>query len=101
MGWGRTLFLGDIGNRLDIEDTENDIHQLKQRIAGAQNKNVSQDRIMKELFTEHAQMKLYLASIVRLLLAKGSISKEELEVMVDAIDAEDGEADGMFHGEIV
>ena len=29
------------------------------------------------------------------------ISKEELEVMVDAIDAEDGSADGMFHGEIV
>jgi hypothetical protein len=101
MGWGRTLFLGDIGNRLDIEDTERDINQLKQRIAGAQNKNVSQDHIMKELFTEHAQMKLYLASIVRLLLAKGSISKEELEVMVDVIDAEDGEVDGMFHGEIV
>ena len=21
MGWGRTLFLGDVGNRLDIQDT--------------------------------------------------------------------------------
>ena len=29
MGWGRTLFLGDIGNRLDIEDTERDIGSLK------------------------------------------------------------------------
>ena len=28
MGWGRTLLLGDIGNRLDIEDTERDIAHL-------------------------------------------------------------------------
>ena len=101
MGWGRTLFLGDIGNRLDIEDTEHDIQQLKYKIASAQNKNVSQDQIIKELITEHAQMKLYLASIVRLLLSKGGISKAELEVMIDAIDAQDGKTDGMFHGNIV
>ena len=101
MGWGRTLFLGDIGNRLDIEDTEHDIQQLKYKIASAQNKNVSQDQIIKELITEQAQMKLYLASIVRLLLSKGGISKAELEVMIDAIDAQDGKTDGMFHGDIV
>ena len=101
MGWGRTLFLGDIGNRLDIEDTERDIQQLKHRIVSAQNENVSQDQIIKELITEHAQMKLYLASIVRLLLSKGSISRAELEVMIDAIDAQDGKTDGMFHGDIV
>lgn len=101
MGWGRTLFLGDIGNRLDIEDTERDIQQMKHRLSSAQNKDASQDHIISELIIEHAQAKLYLASLVRLLLAKGSITKEELETMVDAIDTEDGKADGMFHGDIV
>ena len=48
MGWGRTLFLGDIGpcsrasqarittgrrNRLDIEDTERDIHGLRSQLS--------------------------------------------------------------------
>ncbi|NQV34712.1 MAG: hypothetical protein HQ515_18605 [Phycisphaeraceae bacterium] len=101
MGWGRTLFLGDIGNRLDIEDTEHDIQQLKRKIAGEQNSKASQDRIIKQLVNENAQVKLYLASIVRLMLSKGSITKQELEIMVDAIDAEDGISDGMFHGDIV
>jgi hypothetical protein len=31
MGWGRTLLLGDIGNRLDIEDTEQDIAKPQTR----------------------------------------------------------------------
>jgi len=100
MGWGRTLFLGDIGNRLDIEDTERDIQQLKHTIAREQNSNASQDQVIKQLIIENAQTKLYLASIVRLMLSKGSITRQELERMVDAIDAEDGKSDGMFHGDI-
>ena len=98
MGWGRTLFLGDIGNRMDIEDTERDIQQLKQKLANAQYNRASQDQMINQLIMENAQTKLYLASIVRLMLSKGSITKQELEAMVDAIDAEDGKSDGMFNG---
>ncbi len=29
MGWIRTILLGDIGNRLDIEDSEQEIERLK------------------------------------------------------------------------
>ena len=101
MGWGRTLFLGDIGNRMDIEDTERDIRQLKHKIASEQYNKASQDQIIKQLVAENAQTKLYLASIVRLMLSKGNITKQELEIMVDAIDAEDGKSDGMFNGNIV
>ena len=31
MGWGRTLVLGDIGDRLDIADTEREISNLRSR----------------------------------------------------------------------
>ena len=33
MGWGRTLLLGDIGNRLDIQDAELDIEFIRKRLA--------------------------------------------------------------------
>ena len=45
MGWGRTLFLGDIGNRLDIEDTERDIHGLRRQLTSAKT-NVIRSRLL-------------------------------------------------------
>jgi hypothetical protein len=101
MGWGRTLLLGDIGNRLDIEDTEREIANLKQEIAGSFRKDMSQDEKIGRLITENAQLKLGFASLVRLLIRKGSISKDELAGVVAAVDAEDGSVDGQFTGKIV
>ena len=79
MGWGRTLLLGDIGNRLDIADTESDIAQLKQKISDKFHKDMSQDQKIDTLLNENAELKLYFASIIRTLTAKGVISKEELK----------------------
>ncbi len=101
MGWGRTLLLGDIGNRLDIEDTERDIARLKRELAGVFRNDMSQDQKMEVLVRENAELKLCLAAVVRLLLAKGAIAKAELETMVEALDAEDGRSDGKYDGEII
>jgi multidrug resistance efflux pump len=101
MGWGRTLLLGDIGNRLDIEDTERDIAHLRRQIAGTFQKDMSQDSKIDALMSENAELKLYLAAIVRLLTAKGTISTEELTAMVEAVDAQDGSIDGKYDGDIV
>ncbi|MHC4215734.1 MAG: hypothetical protein ACYSWP_20495 [Planctomycetota bacterium] len=101
MGWGRTLLLGDIGNRLDIEDTEQDIARLKQQITGNFNKDMSQDQKIEALINENADLKLYLASLIRLLMAKGNITQLELEAMVKAVDAEDGKTNGRLDTEIV
>ena len=101
MGWGRTLLLGDIGNRLDIEDTERDIERLKSEIAGAFHKDLSQDEIIRTLIAENAQLKLYFVSLIRLLTRKGSISEEELQAVVAAVDAEDGQVDGSYAGKIL
>ncbi|HYW79584.1 MAG TPA: hypothetical protein VE890_08405 [Thermoguttaceae bacterium] len=101
MGWGRTLLLGDIGNRLDIEDTEREISRLKRQIASGSHEDMTQNRKLDTLIAENAELKLYLAAVVRLLTTKGTISPEELKAMVDAVDAEDGRPDGAYHGEIV
>jgi hypothetical protein len=101
MGWGRTLFLGDIGNRLDIEDTERDISHLKREIRGVFHKDMSQDKKIDALISENAELKLYLASFIRLLVTKGWIAPEELAAVVEKVDAEDGRADGKYDGDIV
>ena len=101
MGWGRTLFLGDIGNRLDIEDTERGIAHLRREIAGSFRKDMSQDEKIQTLVAENAELKLYLASVVRLLASKGTITADELRTMVDVLDAEDGSTDGKYDGDIV
>jgi len=98
MGWGRTLLLGDIGNRLDIEDVEQDVARLKHELAHSQRKGNSHDLRYDALIRENGELKLYLAAVVRLLTAKGVITKTELETLVDAIDAEDGRSDGKYDG---
>ena len=98
MGWARTLLLSDIGNRLDIKDTQRDIARLKLEIAGTFNKDMTQDRKIDFLRAENAELKLYLASVVRLLTSKGAISSEELTAMVEAADAEDGGPDQQDDG---
>ncbi|MHC4783619.1 MAG: hypothetical protein ACYTE0_11325 [Planctomycetota bacterium] len=50
---------------------------------------------------ENDHIKLYLASITRLLIHKGVLSKDEIEKMVNIIDAEDGAMDGKARGEVL
>jgi 6-phosphogluconate dehydrogenase (decarboxylating) len=101
MGWGRTLLLGDIGNRLDIEDTERDIDVIISKINENFKNDMSRDQKIAALIQENAEMKLYLASTIRLLMAKGNITQKELEAMVESVDAEDGKTDGRFDADIV
>ncbi len=101
MGWGRTLLLGDIGNRLDIADTEEGIKRLQRELNQSAQRDMTQDQKLDWLVRENNELKLYLASLVRLMTTKGQITTAELEAMVAAIDAEDGQADGKFTGDIV
>jgi len=89
MGWGRTLLLGDIGNRLDIADTERDIAGLRSRLHSQDRTDQAQDERLRELERENDQLKLYLASLIRLLVSKGTLSHDELTAFVDFIDADE------------
>ena len=101
MGWGRTLLLGDIGNRLDIEDTEREIAKLSRDIFKSSLRDMSQDQKIDALLKENAELKLYLAALIRLLTVKGTLSREELKTMVDAVDAADGSSDGKYEGSVI
>jgi hypothetical protein len=101
MGWARTLLLGDIGNRLDIGDVEGDVAVLRQKIAGAYRNDATLDERLHELAAENAELKLYLAALIRLLISKGTISKQEIQSLVAAVDFEDGRTDGRCDGKVV
>ena len=86
MGWGRTILLGDAGNRLDIEDCEQDIAELRSNLK----KNASQDRSrdveIRELRQEVDQLKLCLSALSRVLMANGMISEVDVVRFADLID---------------
>ena len=88
MGWGRTFLLGDIGNRLDIADTERDVASLRRRLASKSRIDRGQDERLEELENENDQLKLYLASLIRLLVSKGTLSQDEITTFVEIIDAD-------------
>ena len=101
MGWGRTFLLGDVGNRLDISDCEADIRVLKESLMEIHHEGQNIDSELLAVQRENDHLKLYLAAITRLLISKGVLDKDEIEKMVDIIDAEDGAMDGKARGEVL
>ena len=101
MGWGRTFLLGDIGNRMDISDCEQDIRILKESLMELHQEENEVDAELRDVQMENNQLKLYLAAVIRLLISKGLISKEDIQKMVEIIDAEDGAMDGKARGDVL
>ena len=86
MGWMRTLLLGDIGNRLDIEDTERDISRLRGQLRRKRGRDQRQDARLDELEQEVVDLKVCLASVTRALIDSGSLTRAQVEDMVDRIE---------------
>ncbi|MDH4202443.1 MAG: nitrile hydratase subunit alpha [Phycisphaerae bacterium] len=101
MGWGRTFLLGDVGNRLDISDCEADIRVLKESLMDLRAEEQSIDSELFHLHRENDHLKLYLAALTRLLVSKGILGADEIETMVDIIDAEDGALDGKVRDDVL
>ena len=79
MGWARTLLLGDIGNRLDIADTENDIASLRTSLHQQSWQDTTQDKRIE-------QLELCVATLSRLLVGKGVLSTDELVKIANIIE---------------
>jgi hypothetical protein len=87
----RTLLLGDIGNRLDIEDAEREILRLKARQDGSTKAQAS--RIVR-LERELAEQRLATQALTRFLVERGIVDEAELGEFIREVDAEDGAVDG-------
>lgn len=101
MGWGRMLLLGNLGQQLDIHDTQAALQEIDARLQQSGRFDTETSRYLRDLSREHHELRLYYAALVRLLVAKGVVSREELVELVNQIDGTDGKPDGQFSGSIV
>lgn len=86
MGWGRMMLLGNVGQQLDIGDLENAVEQMRGDMAGKEQVDREQGREIEALKQENHELKLYLATLIRLLVAKGVVKQEEVAAIVAAVD---------------
>ena len=86
MGWGRTLLLGDIGNRLDIEDCERSIYALRRTFSDQSKVDRSQDDEIRELRRELDELKLCVGSLTRILIARQIVSESDVTRIANVID---------------
>ena len=102
MGWGRLFLLGNVGQQMDIEELRSGLRRMRRNAAAHSAISAQkQAEVLQGLEAENAELKLYLAALVRLLVAKGVVSADELRQVVEAVDAEDGQADGRLDGKVV
>jgi hypothetical protein len=98
MSWGRNLFFGESDDCDCVDDVERHIASLRKRQHLQTHVDRSQDDELRALHRENGELKLHLSALAHLLVAKGLIAREDLERLVDMIDASDGRRDGQFTG---
>jgi hypothetical protein len=86
MGWGRMLLMGNVGQQLDIGDIEQSIGAMRQEFLNNQNVDLEQAKSIANLRRENQELKLYVATLVKLLVGKGVLRTEEVETVVKAIE---------------
>lgn len=88
MGWGRMLLLGNVGQQLDIGDLNQEIGGMQDAFSRNQDLDREQGQSIEQLKKENQELKLYLATLIRLLVSKGVLRAEEVETTVRAIETE-------------
>ena len=91
MGWGRMLLLGNIGQQMDIGDLNKAIAEMQSASLENQQTDLKQERGIAELRRENRDLKMYLATVIRLLVAKGVLSAGEVQAVVQAIEPDESE----------
>jgi len=95
------LLLGDIGQQLDLKDQQSDLEELRTGISIERAMREGADDMIGRLRRENDELKLYLAALVRLLLAKKVVTVDEIKRIVETLDREDSKPDGVFGGRVV
>ena len=78
--------LGDVGQQMDLSDLNGEVSRMQNAVASNEDLDREQAEAIKQLQAENRELKLYLATMVRLLVAKGVVKPEEVETTVRAIE---------------
>jgi hypothetical protein len=93
MGWGRMLLLGNVGQQMDLDDVQADLMNLRRELNGlhgwgtanAEVDRKQNDRI-RELQKSNDELRMCVATLARLLVTKGVVSRDEMQTLVSAIE---------------
>lgn len=80
------MLLGNVGQQLDIQDVESAVGEMQSVLRQTQNLDRRQEQEIDELRKENQELKLYLATLIKLLVAKGVIRQEEVAAAVHAVE---------------
>src|SRR5207249_3497528 len=99
--------IGDIVDLLYDWSQNRKISQLHQEVTQLkQSARTSTDtdpvrRELEELRAANGELRLYVATLFRVLLLKGIIDRDSLARLVGAIDEEDGQRDNSYEGNVL
>jgi len=82
------LLLGNVGQQLDLDDLNGEIAGMQGAFLENQQVDLQQAQSIALLRRENQELKLYLATLLRLLVSKGVLKPEEVETTVRAIETE-------------
>ncbi|OGV82605.1 MAG: hypothetical protein A3K18_08160 [Lentisphaerae bacterium RIFOXYA12_64_32] len=88
------LLMGNVGQQLDIHDQRDELQRLRQDLSRNDDFRFEGKKAVQKLQKENDELRLYVASLIRLLVAKQVLTAPEIAQMVTDIDAEDGTRDG-------
>jgi hypothetical protein len=88
MGWMRTLFMGDIGQNIEIEELQRRLDQMRDARSSAA---LSQEKQIEVLQDEIDTLSLRLAVLIKLLVSKKVLTAEEIASMIAALEPEDSQ----------
>ena len=94
------FLLGNLGQQLDIHDTQDSLKRISEHLREANRFDRDVSKSIEGLIRENAELKLYLAAVLRIMVAKGVVSQTELKSIVEMIDQIDGQADGLLKGKL-
>ncbi len=95
MHWSRFFFDSEWMQRRDIEDTRR--HVVLMARQNIRSRGELRDRV-EELEETVGALALFSRTMMRILIEKGVMGREELLAALRAIDASDGKADGRYTG---
>ena len=83
MGWMRTLFQGDIGQNLEIEELRERLDQMRVEKTPAA---WTQEKQIEALQEETHELKVRVAVLIKLLVAKNVLTAQEIASMIAALE---------------
>jgi len=90
----------DLGQQVDLRKQREDIAQLKQHLQ-TRPVGATTESEVERLRAEIGELRLYVATLFRLLITKGVASQEDVRSIIRLIDGEDGKTDKAFKGDVL